>query len=348
LQNYNDDKYEILAGASDFSETLPNLAVKYGTLSVKGLPSGLKYDRYTGCITGTARKAGVYTATLTVANGKQKSISTITIDVKPLPSWAVGTFEIFQHVYGKDGSTGDNCWDSVSGGCLTISSSGVISGRLTELGKTAKNLNWKNLKIVGLNDNGFVVLRNSTSISSKEIWNLEFEIFPREVNGVTVGTIIGESFGRDEDADAYSGDFYGLQNVWKLPERGYSPSFADGTQITIDMEDLMDRYRNFEEGEFPYIYGGYLTLNFKQKGVVLAEYSDSMGGRVLAKHSTVLALDADGENGELEAIVAISIKPVAGREGFDLLLILSLDESNGIVGEDDIQVIGYDFNFDWN
>jgi hypothetical protein len=192
------------------------------------------------------------------------------------------------------------------------------------------------------------VLRSSSSISSKEIWNLEFEISPSEVNGVTVGTIIGESFGRDEDADSYDGDFYGVQNVWKMPERSYFPSFVNGTRITIDMKDFKDEYRNFEEGEFPYTYGGYLTLDFKPKGAVLAQYSDSMGGRVLAKHSTVLVPDISGENGEIGAFVVVSIKPVAGREGFDLLLWLSLDHSNGLVGSDDITITGQDFNFDWN
>ena len=62
-------------------------------LAVSGLPAGLNYDAANGKITGIATKAGTYTVTLNVTDGKEKYISTFTIEVKPLPDWVVGTFD---------------------------------------------------------------------------------------------------------------------------------------------------------------------------------------------------------------------------------------------------------------
>ena len=62
------------------------------TVKVAGLPAGLKYDAKTGKITGVPTKAGTYTVTFTVTNGKEKEVATITLNVEALPIWATGTF----------------------------------------------------------------------------------------------------------------------------------------------------------------------------------------------------------------------------------------------------------------
>ena len=70
---------------------MPSLELNSPTakLAVSGLPAGLKYD----AASGKATKAGTYTVTLNVTDGKEKYISTFTIEVKPLPDWVVGTFD---------------------------------------------------------------------------------------------------------------------------------------------------------------------------------------------------------------------------------------------------------------
>lgn len=93
LQNARGRTYKIMVGvpASSF---LPTLLAKSPTakIAVSGLPAGLKYDAKTGQITGVATKDGNFTVSVTVTEGKTKSVSTFTIDVHPLPEWAVGSF----------------------------------------------------------------------------------------------------------------------------------------------------------------------------------------------------------------------------------------------------------------
>lgn len=82
-------------------------------VTVKGLPAGLKLGK-DGFIRGVPTKVGISTIYVTV-NGKT---STFTIDVQPLPSWLVGTFDGYCEGY----------WDiyKVS---LAITSNGKISGK---------------------------------------------------------------------------------------------------------------------------------------------------------------------------------------------------------------------------
>ena len=95
LKNGKGEKYVVSVGISNVEEFLPSLELNSPTakLAVSGLPAGLKYDAANGKIIGVATKPGVYAVTLTVTDGKEKYISTFTIEVKPLPDWVVGTFD---------------------------------------------------------------------------------------------------------------------------------------------------------------------------------------------------------------------------------------------------------------
>ena len=95
LKNGNGEKYTLSVGISNIDDFLPalNLNTSSAKLTVAGLPAGLQYDAASGKIIGIATKAGTYTVTLTVTDGKAKHVSTITIEVEPLPDWLVGTFQ---------------------------------------------------------------------------------------------------------------------------------------------------------------------------------------------------------------------------------------------------------------
>jgi len=103
LYNGVGEKYSLSVGISNVDDFLPSLELNRGTLAVSGLPAGLKYDATNGRITGVATKAGTYTVTLTVTDGKAKYVSTITIAVEALPDWVVGTFEGYAYVEVGDG-----------------------------------------------------------------------------------------------------------------------------------------------------------------------------------------------------------------------------------------------------
>ena len=73
--------------------------VAFGSLSlpkvaVKGLPSGVKFDKATNRLTGVPSKAGVFTLQVTVKNASGATdVLTRTVTVKALPAWAVGNFD---------------------------------------------------------------------------------------------------------------------------------------------------------------------------------------------------------------------------------------------------------------
>lgn len=107
-----------------------------GTISVSGLPAGMKYStsNYTMndmrflYLTGTPTKPGAYTVTLTVRRGRETHVATLTINVEPLPSWLVGTYE------GETEPLVNGMGDLQPGLAgpmtVTVSEKGVISGKI--------------------------------------------------------------------------------------------------------------------------------------------------------------------------------------------------------------------------
>lgn len=63
------------------------------SVSVSGLPPGLRFNRKTYEITGVPTRAGVFTVTIRASNGGGARLyEQVAYDVRPLPDWAVGTF----------------------------------------------------------------------------------------------------------------------------------------------------------------------------------------------------------------------------------------------------------------
>ena len=94
--DYSSDAYSLTLGVSDAC-VAGWLEFSYANgfaVSASGLPPGLKLTASYGSATvwGTPTKSGVYTVTLTAKKGSSVEKATFTINVTPLPDYAVGTF----------------------------------------------------------------------------------------------------------------------------------------------------------------------------------------------------------------------------------------------------------------
>lgn len=94
--DYSESAYRLTLGVGDFC-VVGWLSFDYATgykVTASGLPPGLKLatDEGTAYVQGTPTKAGTYTVTLTAKRGNETQKATFTINIDPLPEYAVGTF----------------------------------------------------------------------------------------------------------------------------------------------------------------------------------------------------------------------------------------------------------------
>lgn len=281
LDNARGVKYDIPAGVSAAALDLPSLALKNSgaKLSVKGLPAGLKYNSTTGKIEGVATKAGTYTVMLTVTEGKNRKVSTITIDVAPLPEWAVGTFTGIGEYSGlvQYAEPEDNLYATV-----TISANGKVSGNLlVDIGDEEKLLT---AKLAASSLTGYdaeegsyycdvmVAVKDGRNVVEEKIRRLY--IIPADYDGANGTQKVGVVRCEDEEV------CIGLhQNVMKHKGFGGSlPSFAASKTI---VEKTLPIHGDPEcEGI------STLTLEINSKGAVSATMVDDCidnGEKVLEK-----------------------------------------------------------------
>ena len=127
----SDAGYTLYAGV-EIGMALADIWTKSGwTLSVSGVPAGLKWNSSAGAFktTSVPTKAGTYTMTFTAKKrGSATYKATSTVTVVPLPGWATGTFQ-------GCGFDGASCAGPLT---LTVSSKGAISGKYLAQGETWK------------------------------------------------------------------------------------------------------------------------------------------------------------------------------------------------------------------
>ena len=105
------------------------------SMKVTGLPAGLRFDAKAAAageaaLAGVPAKAGAYTVAVSVAG----RTSTFTLEVLPLPDWAVGTFTGYFDETGTDGT-------ALRGtAAFTVSSAGKVSAKLVR--QDGKSVNW--------------------------------------------------------------------------------------------------------------------------------------------------------------------------------------------------------------
>jgi PKD repeat protein len=334
---YNDvgEKYTLSVGISNIDDFLPSLELNNATvkLAVSGLPSGLKYDAKTGRITGIATKPGTYTVTLTVTDGKAKYVSTIMVEVEPLPDWVVGTF------YGKEIAHGTGYYEWV---CpmqitVTISAVGKISIKGIEPGESGAS---RSAQLTEVRDDGsyaFTVHHVSGRKGNDGYTegDLEGVITPMVYgDNIEFGCCIIHDVGVcDEDDDPYESDGEAYQSLYSSKSHvSKLPVFVKNAVTTVNMNYMRD------DDWDPY-YGGYLTLKYGANGAVTTAYSETVGGKATATGSAQLVpYEVDGDT--VRAWLYTALKP-KGREPFGVLLSLSIDTSRGIVYGSDVSCDDY-------
>lgn len=218
---------------------LPALTVRNAAdrLTLSGLPAGLKYNAKTGRIVGPATKVGTYTVKATVKSGRASYVSTFTVEVKPLPAWAVGTFT---------GSGASEVWDydfveDNLYGTVTVGANGRLSGkilfdtdddRLLTATFSAPALTGYDAEEGCYYFDAALTFRNGREVvedgSPRRLY-LHPGDYDEEGN-LTIGRI------SVEDGDGFRLDL--VQNVWKLKDFADLPAFAERKVVVSTTQEI--------------------------------------------------------------------------------------------------------------
>lgn len=263
-------------------------------VTVRGLPSGLRYDTATGTIVGSATKTGTFAVVISAAGVPSE---TVTVTVASLPVWAQGAF---------NGYLG-----GVSGGLATMSitAQGKITGKLVFGGK---GYAFRSASYTGedAHDGAFRIETSATSGAAALPLTLDVQPSPGEFSfgAVAVAKALGVASGVLGGSGGVPLLLY--RNVWKDP--GMSAFLADYTgYFTATLPG------GSETGS------GYLLFTADQGGGVKAagQLADgtavSQGGTLLVDASNhvfaaVYAAPASYRGGGLFGLAEF-VKPDVGR-----------------------------------
>lgn len=250
LKNGKDEKYMLSVGVTNVDDFLPILQLNKGKLAVSGLPAGLKYDAANGKIAGIATKAGTYTVTLTVIDGKAKYVSTVTVEVEALPNWLVGTFRGKVITYGSG-------WSDACGFEVKITSKGSVSAELLEA-----NPAWGSVKLKtsGLVSDGWdysFAIRDGDFEDGEEGSMGEVYIHSMDYD---VGCLSAQEFGIDEDGDEFEAFWEGYQDIYSVTSSVIpKPVFKTDNKLYLNID---------QEGGIELTFGAKGEVTVSEPGVV--------------------------------------------------------------------------------
>jgi hypothetical protein len=250
LKNGKGEKYALSVGITNGDDFLPSLQLNKGKLAVSGLPSGLKYDVKTGKITGVATKEGDYTVTLTVTDGKAKYVSTITIEVEPLPAWIVGTF--------RGGvKTSGSGWSDACGFEVKVTPQGSISAKLIEANPAWGSVKLKTSGLVKGDYEYSFVIRDGDFEDGEEGSIGEVFIFPLDYG---IGCLYAEEVGIDEDGDEFKAHWDGYQDIYSLASSVIpKPVFKTDDNLFLNID---------QKGELGLIFGAKGEVTVSEPGAI--------------------------------------------------------------------------------
>ncbi len=281
-----------------------NLGVSFASaskpaVSVKGLPTGVKWNAKAAQIVGTPTKAGVFSPTITIKNASGATVQVApTITVVALPDWAQGTYNgacVVSNALGQSS--------------LAISKAGKISGKLL-VGAASYTLAADAYTRVEVEEGvtnyvADVAVKNGKALLGT--YRLAFRASPKALP-LGIGELLGGAAG---DAVA---ELTAVQNAWKrtdLVKAGKVAAIKKTIKITGDAL-----------GE------AQLTLSFKASGVVSA--AGKWSGASASGTAQLLTADLEGD-GEKEAEFVLFFKPSKTFPGHARIVPVKLVVTSGQV-----------------
>ena len=286
------------------------------TMDVKGLPSGVKFDKATCRFTGTPTKEGSFDVTVTAKNQSGASASVVlTVTVRPLPRYATGSYDGWQHSA-----------DLVTGtfAATVGKTNGKVSGK-TESGAVKSSLSAKAYHDVIIPEGGGSPIYRAdvvmtTRVASRTVAAMA-DLYVSEDPETGLGLVVGEV----ADGTAVCG----VQRGWERKDLAL-PTFASGrSALTVEVEESRKQMvaGTADAETLPSIsVSDNVKLKFGVKGTVAATYAFSSAKGTVSTH--VLPVRWCGES-VLRAQVPVFVKPKKNFGGFAKVYDVLLTCENG-------------------
>ncbi len=292
LANAPGEAYRAYVGvrAAGLPSLVPADPAHAKSLKVSGLPAGLKFDAKAvaageAALAGVPSKAGAYTVSVAVA-GKT---STLTLEVLPLPDWAVGTFTGCFDETGADGS-------ALRGtAAFTVSAAGKVSAKLVRQDGKAASWTHACLDRAESDAAGGVSFRVDTAVGGFRC-EVSISAAARE-GGPAQGVLAGTR--RPVDAEDAGEGAVGLafdcvQNLWGRGKalEGLAAKLK-GRKVALPT--IRDEQGNTYDVSLAFGAGGAVTAKYRLNGGAAQSASGTLAYRGAGE---LEAGGGDGEDGE--------------------------------------------------
>ena len=223
-----------------FAISLPDVFTNQTKVTVKGLPSGLKYNTATKTIEGVPTKAGTYDVEISAAGVDAQKV---TLTVAALPPWAQGTFNGY-----------------VQGGGLasmTVSAAGKVSGKISLAGT---NYTFSSASYSRSDADGSTFWVKAQAKSGGTVQPLELSVSRPILAAVWAGfPVLGDlSVAESEDG-------------WLRGGQGSGPALFMWRDVWKDAAETLSLFTGYYTATLPgneAVGSGYLTLTVDKAGKV--------------------------------------------------------------------------------
>ncbi len=301
LGNGEGEVYSTFVGF-DIGENSPDLVLNDSDLKLKvsGLPPGIGYDSSSGKLVGAPTNTGSYTVVLEVDG----MISTIVIEVKPIPDWIFGSYAFNMKTGREDEST--NYW-WLTREQFSITSGGGVSGKGWGLDGVAKSWTGK-LETIGADGNSVTLCHD---VVGKDGSNYVLRITAtreENVGDVEFTGIAGEIVRNDDTPSSVGGgggiresvSLEGGKVLWSSKKGTFmAPTLPSDCIFTNDMTTSANKAKVWYDNGRDFAYEGRLYVAFGDSGTALCEYvgPDGLSTVAWADQMALVNVRAYGEGG---------------------------------------------------